>query len=193
MKSNLLIPVLLVASFIACKKPKTTTPVSTSPYHFSFLLDGQDYNLKADELKYMPIQANELGGYFPANSSSFAPTPAYPVLGLKYSWPVGHKVTEADLMGLSGKYVAFSDMSVRPQIIFKPSATSFENWYSIDTGAAYYSVKLDTIRFLKQDTIAGAPLRCYKVSGTCSTVLRYDKKFSPFTNGDFDMVVMMIE
>jgi hypothetical protein len=192
MKSYRLIAVLLLLSAFACKKKENTvTVLPTSPYRFSYILNGEDFFLRADEFKYMAVQPNELGGYFLANTTSYAPTSTYPVLGLKYSWPVGHKVTEADVMALGMKNIPFSSTDVQPQIEYRTSTSSVQTWYSIDTG--FYSVTLNSVKFLKRDTIAGAPLRCYVISGTCSTVLWYDKLFSTFNNGEFDMVVAMQE
>jgi hypothetical protein len=191
MKNLLIIAALVFVTVSSCRKPETLDVKSNSPYKFNFLLDGNGYSLKATSYQYMTIGTHEVGAYFPANAESFVPSATYPVLGLVYSWPVGHKVTEADLMGLSKKNLNFGDNSVRPEIIFKPSATSLETWTSIDTG--FFAVTLNSIKFLKRDTIGGTPLKCYNVSGATTTVLWYNTRFQTFNNAEFDMVLLMHE
>ncbi len=191
MKHLIIVASLFFVAVSSCRKPETVNVKSNSPYKFNFLLDGNGYQLKATEYKYMSIGTNEVGAYFPSNSESFVPSATYPVLGLVYSWPVGHKVTEADLMGLAKKNLNFGDNSVRPEIIFKPSATSLENWTAIDTG--YFAITLSSIQFLKRDTIGGTPLKCYTVSGNTTTVLWYNTRFQTFNNAEFNMVLLMHE
>lgn len=185
--TNLLLLAVLLGS---CSKDKTTTPANNNtpapfPYYFNFSFDGEKYNLNADNEQYMYFSENEVGGYQVGSVID-----VYPSAGIRLTWPNGHKVTDAELMALVGKTISCADTNINAEISFSKSEPDVY-WYSIHTAGAKGYVKIDKITTVRKDTLLGAPVTIYAISGNCaSTMYNYnssDKK--EFTGGEFNFRV----
>jgi len=179
---------LLAALLGSCSKDKTTTTNNNTntpapfPYYFNFTFDGVKYNLNTDNEQYMYFNENQVGGYQVGNTSF-----AYPAAGIRLSWPNGHKVTEAELMALVGKTISCADTNVNAEISFTKNDTDI-NWYSVRTFGTKGYVKIDKITTVRKDTLLGAPVTIYAISGNCSsTMYNYNSSDTKeFAGGEFN-------
>lgn len=168
MKKIYLVLIALL-SFIACKKNETTTtqPATITPkvdtYSFHFTFNGIDYKFDEQVPQYNTFRENYLEGY----QMQVGWIQDYPIVGFRFTWPQGHKVTESDVQNLVGKKTNFNNSEVKPNMVLAFSNTA--NW-QIDTTAitANDYIQLDKVTFLKDEVGDTLHLKVYVVTGTCS-------------------------
>jgi|GEM_PF-1637854 len=176
---------LLLLLVAGCVKENTDDggPNPQPPkYYFQFTLNGIGYNLKADIPQYVSMYTDEAGGYQVGDST------LQPSVGLRFRWPAGHVVTDADMLGLKGKVLYFNDTAIHPIMSFDESLTA-ATWLSADTDDPAYSVNITDIVRIGKDATTYGDVITYQVSGSCSALMYRGSTQAPLTNGAFRFVV----
>jgi hypothetical protein len=191
--TSIVIAAVLLLAIASCTKKKDSTPANnnnnnntSNPYYFKFTFKGVNYNFADTVPQYNSLYPDETGGFQETSFGSF------PSVGLFFYWPGGDTARDADIMGLKGRTLYFSDTMPHPVLYFSPSVTATD-WYSIDTSDKNFSVKITDVKFLKKDVELAYHVSTYVITGTCNGVLSADTSKAQLTSGSFNFIISRMD
>lgn len=171
----------------SCKKEDDTVidpnPPYTNPYYFRFSLAGTAYNFAQEQPQYLSSSEYGVGGF--QNGNGLFPSI---LLAFYYS----HPVTDADVRALAGQTIYFNDTSRNPELQFDQDASSI-SFSSIDTASTAYSVKVNSVSFIKVDTTIFNIVDVYELRGKCNAVLSNGTEYRDLTDGEFTLLVSRVK